>query len=66
MEELNNINFLTIEAVAKKYSLKPRSVRYAIRQGVLKGYKFGWIWLFREDDLPDEWPLRKNSPSIKE
>lgn len=56
------VEFISLDEVAKRYGVTPKSVRYAIRKKFISGTKVGWCWVFIELDLPPIWPLRYKKP----
>jgi len=44
--------------IAQRYGVETREVLYAIRKGLLKGEKMGWVWVVRESELPKIWPIK--------
>lgn len=53
------IKMIGTREVAALYEVDIREVLYAARRGLLKGTKFGWVWMFNPKELPDKWPVRK-------
>lgn len=43
--------YLTPEEVAERINVKPATVRGWLRDGTLKGAKFGRVWRVRESEL---------------
>lgn len=48
---MNDKNFLSVEEVAKRLSLKEETIRTYIREGLLDAYRFGNVLRIRIDDF---------------
>ena len=48
---MNDKDFLSVEEVAKRLSLKEETIRTYIREGLLDAYRFGNVLRIRVDDF---------------
>ena len=48
---MNDKDFLSVEEVAKRLSLKEETIRTYIREGLLSAYRFGNVLRIRVDDF---------------
>jgi excisionase family DNA binding protein len=48
---MNDKDFLSVEEVAKRLSLKEETIRTYIREGALGAYRFGNVLRIRVDDF---------------
>lgn len=48
---MNDKDFLSVEEVAKRLSLKEETIRTYIREGLLDAYRFGNVLRIRIDDF---------------
>jgi excisionase family DNA binding protein len=48
---VNDKDFLSVEEVAKRLSLKEETIRTYIREGLLNAYRFGNVLRIRVDDF---------------
>jgi len=48
---VNDKDFLSVEEVAKRLSLKEETIRTYIREGLLDAYRFGNVLRIRVDDF---------------
>ena len=48
---MNDKDFLSVEEVAKRLSLKEETIRTYIREGLLDAYRFGNVLRVRVDDF---------------
>lgn len=59
MKKIKDEKYLSIREVAKRYGKSEAQVRYAIktnRNHVFRPKKMGWVWVFKESELPETWP----------
>ncbi len=47
------MEFLTVDEVSKILKVRPKAIREWLKQGILKGAKFGRIWRIDERDLEE-------------
>jgi len=48
---VNDKDFLSVEEVARRLSLKEETIRTYIREGLLNAYRFGKVLRIRVDDF---------------
>lgn len=50
-------NNLNTRQVAERYGISMYQVHYAISTKRLKAVKWGHIYVIKEEDLPERWPI---------
>ncbi|MHB8596544.1 MAG: helix-turn-helix domain-containing protein [Ktedonobacteraceae bacterium] len=48
---MNDKDFLSVEEVARRLSLKEETIRTYVREGLLNAYRFGNVLRIRTDDF---------------
>ena len=58
MKGIDEDRYMSIREVAQFYGKSEAQVRYAIktnRGNIFRPRKMGWVWVFKESELPDKW-----------
>lgn len=62
----NAINKIwTVTDVADRYNVSRQSVIRAIRTKKIRARKIGWVWVFRDRDLPRDWDSLPEKGAVK-